>query len=287
MKGCILINNYSKNKSQLSKACRLKEEFLNQAVFVDIIKNNSLAMISGSDIDLMIEYDFCVFLDKDKSLARMLEKCGMRLFNSSKAIEACDNKMYTHIALSGNDVLMPKTMYAPLCYFSDAEIDYDFLSHVASNLLFPLIAKLCYGSLGNGVFKINNMQELINFEIKYKTYEHIYQEYIECNSSDTRVIVIGNKVICAMKRYNDKDFRSNIEQGGSGIIVKIDDKLRTICEKISLILQLDYCGIDILTDSTGNYYLCEVNSNAFFSEMERVTGLNIAKKYAEYILKTL
>ena len=34
----------------------------------------------------------------------------------------------------------------------------------------------------------------------------------------------------------------------------------------------------------GKKYLCEVNSNAFFAEAERVCGLNIAKKFAELII---
>ena len=53
---------------------------------------------------------------------------------------------------------------------------------------------------------------------------------------------------------------------------------------VEKVLKLDYCGIDVLTDKEGNRYICEVNSNAFFAEAERVCGVNIAKKYAEYLI---
>lgn len=46
---------------------------------------------------------------------------------------------------------------------------------------------------------------------------------------------------------------------------------------------LDYCGADILFGRHG-YYLTEVNSNAFFEGMEKVTGCNIAAEYVDHIL---
>ena len=33
--------------------------------------------------------------------------------------------------------------------------------------------------------------------------------------------------------------------------------------------------------------VCEVNSNAFFMEFERVTGINVAGEYADLILEKL
>ena len=43
----------------------------------------------------------------------------------------------------------------------------------------------------------------------------------------------------------------------------------------------------ILTYSNGEPIVCEVNSNAFFDGIEMISGVNVAKAYAEYIIKTL
>ena len=65
-----------------------------------------------------------------------------------------------------------------------------------------------------------------------------------------------------MQRKSNSDFRSNIELGGEGECYAIDAKLNDICVRTAKILNLDYCGIDVLFGENG-YLVCEVNSNAF------------------------
>lgn len=281
---CIIaVNAYVKNNSQIMQAKRISEELTLSGIECSIIKNINLAKIKDGNA-VSADYDFCVFLDKDKAAARLLEKCGVKLFNSASAIEICDDKILTHIALSNCGILMPDCIYAPLCYYDDAEISEGFLNSVSCELGFPLVAKYCYGSLGAGVFLINNLRELREFEERNKLKEHFYQKFIGKGGEDIRVIVIGGKYICAMKRKNSCDFRSNIELGGQGVKYDAEQKLINLCEKVAEILKLDYCGIDVLCDGAGNFYICEVNSNAFFAEAERVCKVNIAKKYAEFII---
>ena len=61
-----------------------------------------------------------------------------------------------------------------------------------------------------------------------------------------RVIVIGGKAIAAMERRNDKDFRSNVAQGGEGVKINLTEKFKKIAEKCARVLRLDYCGVDLL-----------------------------------------
>jgi ribosomal protein S6--L-glutamate ligase/gamma-F420-2:alpha-L-glutamate ligase len=287
MKGLIVVNAYIKNNSQISQAERIREEFCAQGVDVVIKKNFDLARIFDGKV-VADKYDFCVFLDKDKACSRLLEKSGIRLFNRSESIEICDDKMLTHIALANNNINMPDCIYAPLCYYADANADEKFLKSVADKLNFPLVAKTCFGSLGSGVTLIKNMQELRIYEQKNMLTEHFYQRFINCGcGEDIRVIVIGGKYICSMKRHNDNDFRSNIELGGTGEKFVADKNIIDLCERVASILKLDYCGIDILRDKDGKIYVCEVNSNAFFAAAERCCNVNIAATYVKHIIKEL
>lgn len=283
MKYGIVVNAYIRNNSQITKANRLAAELKNLGTECEIIKNVNLAEIASGKV-LSVKYDGVIFLDKDKAAARLLEKNGIKLSNSAKSIEVCDDKMLTHIELANSGIPMPDCVYAPLCYYEDAEISGGFLNGVIDKLGLPLVAKKCFGSLGAGVSLIKSFEELKQYENENKLYAHFYQRFIGKGGEDIRVIVIGGEYVCAMKRKNENDFRSNIELGGKGERYEADEKLIALCEKVAALLGLDYCGIDVLTDENGERYICEVNSNAFFAEAERVCGVNIAKKYAELII---
>ncbi len=60
--------------------------------------------------------------------------------------------------------------------------------------------------------------------------------------------------------------------------------MKELAIKVAEILKLDYCGIDVLFGKNGPV-ICEVNSNAFFYAFENATKINVAEKYAGYIIK--
>lgn len=289
MKALIVQNAYIKNQSQISQSARIAVELEKLGVAAAVLKNFNLASIRGSKV-LSHSYDFCVFLDKDRVAARLLEKSGMRLFNSSAAIEVCDDKMLTGIALANCGINLPDTVYAPLCYYTDSMPCKEFLHTVQLSLGYPLVAKTNYGSLGAGVSLIKSYGELYEYERKNITLPHFYQKYIAVKDGnvnvgeDIRVLVVGGKCVCAMKRRNEEDFRSNIELGGRGENFPLTEELSSLCEKVAGILGLDYCGIDVLRGDDGKLYICEVNSNAFFAAAERVCGVNVAGRYAQYMV---
>ncbi|MDE7181716.1 MAG: hypothetical protein K2O41_01610, partial [Clostridia bacterium] len=196
MKCLIVVNAYIKNKSQIMQAERIAVELKLLGAECEICKNVALAEIVNGNI-VAPEYDCCVFLDKDKAAARLLEKSGIRLFNSAAAVEVCDDKMLTHIALANCGVPMPDSIYAPLCYYADAKILHEFLNKVET-LGYPLVAKTCYGSLGGGVFLVGNRAELEDFEAKYKTIAHFYQRFTGKGGEDIRAIVIGGENLFAL-----------------------------------------------------------------------------------------
>ena len=86
-----------------------------------------------------------------------------------------------------------------------------------------------------------------------------------------------------MQRKNDMDFRSNIELGGHGTRVELTDEIKEISERAAKVIGLDYCGVDLLFDGQ-SYFVCEVNSNAFFKGFTKATGVNVARLYAKYIV---
>lgn len=287
MKVLIVENAYIKNASQIRQAERIAEELSALGATAEIKKNFNLAHIADSRVKAQ-GYAFCVYLDKDRVAARLLERSGMRLFNTATAIETCDDKMLTDIALSNEGFVLPDCIYAPLCYHAKSAANRDFLRETGNFLGFPLVAKTNYGSLGAGVTLISDEGELAAYEKKNLTLPHFYQRFIDCGGGvDIRVLVVGGRCLCAMKRKNPNDFRSNIELGGKGENYPLDANLSSLCENVAKVLNLDYCGVDILAGRDGKYYVCEVNSNAFFAAAEAVCKVNVAKAYAEYMISEI
>ena len=289
MKGLVIINGYPNGEKFLRQGERIAEELHRLGVQVDVIKNGDVSVLLEGDgcvqCTLKEKYSFAVYLDKDKYLGRMLEMAGLRLFNCAEAIEICDDKMLTHLALRTAGVSLAKTIPAPLCYTPNATPKLSFLQRVAEEIHFPLIAKKSYGSFGAGVRLIYDMVALQETEREWLHIPHLYQEYIEESAGcDVRVIVIGGKAIAAMERVaQEGEFRSNVELGGQGRRIVLEEAYQKAAETVAKALSLDYCGVDLLKGKNGPI-VCEVNSNAFFEGLERVTGTNVAKAYAEYIL---
>lgn len=285
IKACVIINAYYDKEEYLYQAKRLKEEFEKKGINCDILKNNFFPFIVEEKIKNKIsDYDVYVYFDKDKYVLYSLEKCGKTLINGYNSIEICDDKMLTYITLAENGIKIPKTLPGLLCYDKNEKVKDLTIKNIISELGFPLIIKESFGSMGKGVYLINNEKELREKCEEVKIKPHLFQKYIECDNQDVRVIVVGGKVLGAINRKAVNDFRSNVGAGGQAENYVLTEEVKTLAIKISEILNLDYCGIDLMKNGNG-IYLCEVNSNAFFKAFESVTKINVAENLVELCIK--
>ena len=183
-----------------------------------------------------------------------------------------------------NGELTGETASGLLCYHPNATIQSATVERVEEMFSYPIIVKECFGSQGKGVYMAKDRAELLSLMEENKCRPHLFQETVKTSvGKDVRVIVVGGKVIASMLRKSDTDFRSNIELGGEGTPYTLSSQTQELCERIAKELDLDYCGIDILFGENNAPIVCEVNSNAFFAGIERVTGVNVAAAYSGHI----
>lgn len=294
MNALILINGYSKNRNCLSKARRLQEELGRRDVASDIVEATRLLAYSDGTTDGFFaegQYDFCIDLDKDIYLAKAIEDT-MPLFNSSRSLLLSDDKMKTLLALKGASVPCPLTIAAPLCYVPDpdpAEVA-RFLDGVEERLGYPLVYKACHGSLGKEVRLIRDRAELERCYLENKALPHLYEKFLSAHEGrDYRVIVVGDRVVAAMERVNERDFRSNIALGGKGYDATrtIPEAFKEVALRASKALDLDYAGIDLAISKDGGPLFLEANGNAFIEAIEKVTKINVAGAFVDHILGKL
>ena len=282
MKGIIVCNSYYNASSYTDNIKVYHAGITPFCKSLDIVTTANIMPYIDSYGNSSSEWDFAVFLDKDICLAKILENSGVRVFNPALSIAICDNKAYTHSVLSSQAIAMPKTYITPFTFSNIGYPNYDFLDKFDA---FPVVVKLPYGSLGQQVYLAKDKAELLSIAKDIKG-QFIIQEYIECSGTDTRVFVCGGEVVCAMERHNDNDFRSNVELGGTCKKVTPSEDVINLAEKTAKALNLDFCGIDIVT-SGGKNYLLEVNSNSMINGLSKVCGINPAEKLGEHILNTI
>lgn len=279
MKNIVVTNAYLNTRAFIDLKSALQNAFDEDTIFLTNDKAYALCEHNGNGQPIL-------FFDKDIILCQMLEKSGYKPINSSKVIETCDDKAKTFAALYGF-VSMPKTYIAPFTYENIGYTDFDFIIQAEKKCGYPMIVKEGKGSFGKQVFKVGNREELISVLEKLQGKSIVLQEFIaESAGKDLRVYVVGGKAVACAERINKNDFRSNVQSGGIMRAVDLNnmgelEEYAVLAEKTANLLGCCFAGVDILFSNNGPM-LCEVNSNAHFTALSQATGVDVAKKIAEY-----
>ena len=229
------------------------------------------------------EPDYVLFWDKDFYLARHLEIMGYKVFNNSRAIETCDNKVLMHQAFAGTGLKVPKTILGPFAFFEN-KLDKAYYEDVVGQLGEDFILKEAFGSFGMQVYMISSWEKFRKLMNMLGNRRFIMQENIKSSRGrDLRVNIIGDQIIGAMERKNPNDFRANISLGGRGFPVELNDGQAELALNAHRLLGLDFSGVDLLYGENEEPILCEVNSNVNFISYENTTGISIADKLLAYI----
>ena len=285
MKGWLIINSFMDSDKFVNLYEMICHAFKKHHVSI-IVKT---ALNVSLEVDEIIEDkpDFAIFWDKDIYLAQRLERQGIRLFNSAKAVELCDNKILMYQELAKNNIHIPRTFIAPKTFEGLGYTKREFLSQVAARIGFPIVVKEAYGSFGEQVYlakDIKSLNEIVD-RIGYKDF--LMQEFIkESEGKDIRINVVGDQAIVSMLRENKNDFRSNISNGGTGSSFNPKQDYIDLAIKTTKALGLDFAGVDVLFGKDGPI-ICEVNSNPQFASTLKATGVNLADFIVDYIVKQL
>lgn len=281
MTGWLVVNGFLKTR----KFSELTELFVSAArkaeVELNVIANTDLIVDTGKALEG--KPDFILFWDKDIHLGRFLEQQGIPLYNPISAIRTCDDKRLTHLALLEKKIPMPRTILAPMTYANLGFTDLDFLTVVEKELSFPLVLKEAFGSFGEQVALVEDRDELRYRIQNTQTTELLFQQYIETSRGrDLRLQVVGDRVVAAMFRHSETDFRANITAGGTMECYEPTEEECALAIRAAKAVGACFAGVDLLFGPDGPL-VCEVNSNAHFKNMRDCTGVNVAEKMINYI----
>ena len=286
MKGWLIINTFMDEEKFNNLYQMLSDAFKNRGVSLIIKKAEDISL--DASVSIKDRPDFAIFWDKDIYLAERLENYGLRLFNTARAINLCDNKILMYQELIKKGVRIPRTFIAPKTFEGLNYTKRSFIEKAIKELGLPLVIKEAYGSFGAQVYLANSLGEAnqIVDRIGYKDF--LMQEYIASSKGkDIRINVVGNKAIVSMLRENNNDFRSNISNGGTGARFEPGKDYLNLAIKASQALGLDFAGVDVMFGPNDEPIICEVNSNPQFASTLKATGVNLADYISDFILKQL
>ena len=207
-------------------------------------------------------------------VVRHFECMGVPVVNESDAILNSRNKFRAMQVCSAKGIRMPLSVMSRS--LSDIQNAFRMVGR------FPMVMKLLQGAQGIGVMLGHDrasvesvMSTLMEFDK-----DLILQEYVkEAGGSDVRVLVVGGKVVAAMRRTARKgEFRANVHRGGWGEkISRLPKRYERMALTAAKAVGLEIAGVDLLESASGPKLL-EVNSSPGFQELEKSTGINVAEK---------
>ena len=205
------------------------------------------------------------------AITRQFETLGTYCVNGAEGIASSRDKLYAHQLLARARIGMPTTAFA-----ASPKDTSNLIGLVGTA---PLIVKLLESTQGKGVVlaETKKAAESVIDAFRGLKASFLVQDFVkEAAGEDIRCLVIGGRVVAAMKRTGaDGDFRSNLHRGGSAKVVRITKQERDVAVRAARTFGLGIAGVDLLRSSDGPKVL-EVNSSPGLEGIETATGKNIA-----------
>lgn len=214
------------------------------------------------------------------AVVRQFEMMGVYSVNESVALSRSRDKLRSLQLLARRGIGLPVTGFA-----HDPKTTENLIKHVGGA---PLVIKLLEGTQGVGVVlaETKKAAESVIEAFRGLNANILAQEFIkEAGGADIRCLVVGGRVIAAIKRQAaEGEFRSNLHLGGNASVVKITPEERSTASRAAKILGLNVAGVDLLRSNHGPVVL-EVNSSPGLEGIEKATGKDVGGMIIEFIAK--
>ncbi len=214
------------------------------------------------------------------AVVRQFEMMHVYSVNESVAISRSRDKLRSLQLLARKGVGLPVTAFA-----KDTKATHSIIEICGGA---PVVIKLLEGTQGVGVVLAETPQaaESVVEAFRGLNANILVQEFIkEAKGADIRCLVVGDKVVAAMKRQSKPgEFRSNIHRGGQAEIIKITPEERMTAVRAASVIGLNVAGVDLLRSNHGPVVM-EVNSSPGLQGIEGATKKDIAGRIIEFIEK--
>ena len=212
------------------------------------------------------------------AVVRQFEQMDVYTPNTATGITNSRDKLRATQILSRHNIGMPATTFV-----RDRA---DVIAAIERVGGAPVVIKLLEGTQGIGVILAPELKvaEAIIETLQSTRQNVLIQRFIkESKGRDIRALVIGDRVVAAMRRVAQGDeFRSNVHRGGVVEAVELDEEYERVAVRAAQIMGLKVAGVDMLEGIDGPLVM-EVNSSPGLEGIEMATKLDVAGAIIDYI----
>ncbi|GAA1839668.1 RimK family alpha-L-glutamate ligase [Agromyces salentinus] len=212
------------------------------------------------------------------AVVRQFEQMDVYTPNTANGITNARDKLRANQILSRHNIGMPATAFV-----RDRADVRPAIERVGGA---PVVIKLLEGTQGIGVIlapQVKVAEAII--ETLHSTKQNVLiQRFIaESRGRDIRALVVGDRVVAAMRRVASGDeFRSNVHRGGTVEPVELDPEYELAAVRSAQIMGLKVAGVDMLEGNDGPLVM-EVNSSPGLQGIETATNLDVAGAIIDYM----
>jgi ribosomal protein S6--L-glutamate ligase len=212
------------------------------------------------------------------AVVRQFEQMDVYTPNTANGITNSRDKLRATQILSRHGIAMP-----PTTFVRDRADVIPAIERVGGA---PVVIKLLEGTQGIGVILAPELKvaEAIIETLQSTRQNVLIQRYIkESRGRDNRALVVGDRVVAAMRRSAKGDeFRSNVHRGGSVEAVALEEDFERVAVRSAQIMGLKVAGVDMLESDDGPLVM-EVNSSPGLEGIEEATELDVAGAIIDYV----
>lgn len=221
--------------------------------------------------------DFCVMRNMDELLSAQLELLGVQVFNNAQVAAIANDKARAYQYLAAHSIAMPDTQFVRAGDFREEHME---------QMPFPVVLKSVRGRGGSEVYRLESPQELAGMLRRADPNAYFVVQELVQPGRDVRVFVVGGKIVGAILRESDSDFRANHSLGGRSSLYTLTPEELALTKQVMVLFEIGMAGIDLIY---------RVDGTVLFNEMEDVVGsrtlslnsdINIVRLYLEHITAT-
>lgn len=253
----------------------MQEAAERQGIELDVITYETLIMTLSGDETLFYNRqapDFLIIRTCTPWLNEAAEMRGIRVFNRASVSRIANDKRLSHAFVNSLGVpMLPSTA-----------AHREALARISPE--YPYILKDPLGRGGTGVEWISRPQQLYTSRRKN---DLLMQPVGGQRGKDVRVYIVGGRIVAAVLRESETNFKANISGGASASLFQLKEEDRQIIEKITDAVFIDFAGLDFLLAEDGSLLFNEMEDAVGCRSLYMNSDIDIAEIFLAYVAEEM